>query len=329
MKFSIRLNNDMTLHQFVELARHAEAAGFDQIWVSNDLFWRSAPVLVAAVAAATSVIRLGIGIMNPYTVHPVELAMIAATLQEASDGRFLLGLGAGAPEFLGWASIERGSPLATTREALRDIRALQAGHTAGWSEQAYLRAPAIPAPIYLGAMSPKMLELAGAEADGAIALLFPPEHYTVAATHIADGCKATDRTLADVDLVAGVWLSLDEDRMRADHALAAKIAYYGPSFSPYLLSRAGLAREDFAGIEAAMRRRDEAAAAALVTTEMLHLGISGGVDDVIARCRALIATGVTHLSFGPPLGPVPIDAVDLLGAAILPTLRALHNKEGS
>ena len=93
MRFSVRVNNDLSVAELTSLAVAAEAAGFDQVWVSNDLFLRSAPVLAATLAARTSRIALGIGVMNPYSVHPAELAMMAATLQEASGGRFLLGIG--------------------------------------------------------------------------------------------------------------------------------------------------------------------------------------------------------------------------------------------
>src|SRR5690242_5377683 len=103
MKFSIRLNNDLPVDRFTHLAELAEDAGFDQIWVSNDLFWSSATVLVAAAAKVTSRIGLGVGVFNPVSMHAAEIAMAAATLQEVAGGRFCLGLGAGAERFLRWA----------------------------------------------------------------------------------------------------------------------------------------------------------------------------------------------------------------------------------
>ena len=111
MKFSLRLNNDLPLPDYIALAQAAETAGFDQIWVSNDLFLRSAPVILAAMAQATTRIEIGTGIMNPYTIHPAELAMLAATLDELSGNRFNLGLAAGAGEFFKWVGIEQTSPL--------------------------------------------------------------------------------------------------------------------------------------------------------------------------------------------------------------------------
>jgi 5,10-methylenetetrahydromethanopterin reductase len=67
------------------------------------------------------------------------------------------------------------------------------------------------------------------------------------------------------------------------------------------------------------------AAARLITDDMLRLGIAGDADAVTARCQGLLASGATHLSFGPPLGPDPLAAVALLGDAVLPRLRAMES----
>jgi 5,10-methylenetetrahydromethanopterin reductase len=329
VRFSLRVNNDLDLAALTGLARAAEGAGIDQLWVSNDLMMRSAPALLGAVFQSTTRLHLGIGIMNPYSVHPAELAMVASTLQEMSGGRFLLGLGAGSSEFLSWIGIPQEKPLTDTRAALRAIRTLIEGRNpadvegagAGWTRDAYLRLPATRVPIYIGAMSPRMLAFAGAEADGVLALLFPPEHFETASGLVAAGAVDAGRRLADLDMPACVWLALDEDREKADRALALKLAYYGAAFSPYLLSRAGLAQEDFAPALDALRAGDEDAAVRAVTPRMLSLGISGDPDAVIARCRELQRRGATHLSFGPPLGPDPVAAIELLGRRVLPELR--------
>jgi 5,10-methylenetetrahydromethanopterin reductase len=325
MKTSIRLNNDVDAATLIDLARAAETAGFDQLWVSHDLMLRSAPALLGALAASTSRIQLGIGIANPYTVHPAELAMLAATMQELSGNRFALGLGAGAAEFLGWVGIPQPKPLTATREALRSIRTLLEGGRpvdvpgtgSGWTDQAYLRVPPVPTPIYIGAMSPKMVEFAGAEADGILALLFPPEHFSTVKEHVEAGAAAAERDLSRFDLPACVWLSIDEDQRVAERALAHKLAYYGSAFSPYLLERAGLSRDSFAEVDAALKTGDAEAAADAVTPAMLSLGIAGDPASVIARCETLVARGASHLSFGPPLGADPVAAVELIGDMVL------------
>ncbi len=324
-RFSLRLNNDLSAAEFCELAECAEAAGFDQLWVSNDLMLHSAPVLLAAAATRTSRIQLGCGIFNPYTVHPAELAMTAASLQDLTGGRFLLGLAAGAKQFLEWVGLAQIRPLATTRAAVESIRALTAGRPVeqeGWTEQAYLRIRTAQVPIYLGAMSPRMLELAGEVADGALPLLYPPEHFETARDHILTGLRRADRDPDDFDLPACIWCSVDPDPKVAERALAAKIAYYGAAFSPYLLERAGLRTSDFDDITRALDAGDLERAVALVDGRMLRLGIAGSAEQVVDRCQWLLDRGATHLSFGPPLGPDPRRAVQLLGEQVLPALRA-------
>ncbi len=163
----MRVNNDLRFDELLALAVAAERAGFDQLWVSNDLFLRSASVLAGALAARTARIGLGIAVMNPYSMHVSELAMAAATAQEISGGRFLLGLGAGSQQFLGWAGITRAQPLPTTRSALVALRALlghqdvdQALLPDWFGPQGVLRIPlGRPVPVYIGAMGPKMLEM--------------------------------------------------------------------------------------------------------------------------------------------------------------------------
>src|SRR2546421_3332430 len=102
MRFSIRLNNDLPVAEYPRLAAAAEAAGFDQFWVSNDLFLRSVWVLLSAAAHATRRIQIGTCIVNPYTLHPAEIAMAAATLDELCGGRVCLGISSGAADFLAW-----------------------------------------------------------------------------------------------------------------------------------------------------------------------------------------------------------------------------------
>jgi 5,10-methylenetetrahydromethanopterin reductase len=321
---------------FVELAVRAEAAGFDQLWVSHDLFLRSAPVLLAAAAGATERLMLGTGVLNPYSEHPVELAMHAATLQELSNGRAMLGMAAGAAGFLQKAGVTQEEPMRRTRQALRACRALLDGEspaevqgTGDWGGAArLLNPPARRVPIYLGAMSPRMLALGGELADGVLALLFPPEHYAVARGQIVNGSDEAYRPPGRVDIPACVWVSVDEDRERARAALAHKLVFYGPEFAPYLLERVGLSRADFAPAATAQQRGDTEEALRLITPAMLRLGIAGTPEDVINRCAPLIEQGATHLSFGPPLGPDPLRAVDLLGQGVIPELRA-RNGRGS
>jgi 5,10-methylenetetrahydromethanopterin reductase len=326
MRFSVRFNNDLTLPEYVALAQAAEAAGFDQFWVSNDLFLRSAPVILSAVGAATERIEIGSCILNPYTINPAELAMLAATLDELTGCRFNLGLAAGAADFLHWVGLEHGKPLAAMRETIAAIRGLLAGERVSldggflhWREESYLRfaAPRVT-PIYLGAMGPGMLRLAGEFADGVLPLLFPPEHYFEVKSYLEDGEKKRPANLKELDFAACIWVSLAEDGSSARRALSEKVAYYGPSLSPLILKRLGLTEADFAPIEKLVMTENHLdQAREMVTDQMLAIGVMGRAADLIARLEPLVEGGARHLSFGPPLGPDPLTAIALLGREVL------------
>lgn len=323
MRFSLRVNNDLTLPQCIELAQAAESHGFHQFWVSSDLFFRSTPALLTAIALNTRRIAIGSCILNPYTMNPAEIAMLAATLNEASNGRFLLGISAGAAEFLDWIGIKHNKPLAALRESVSAIRQLLRGESAAingnflrWSQDAYLRfanqsgKPDIP--IYIGGMGPRMLSLAGEIADGALPLLFPPERYHPARQQV-DAGLALRENAPPFDFATCIWVSASHDPHAARRALAHKIAYYGNAMNPALLAELGISKGDFAPItHALITRRDETAAIGLVTDKMLRIGVTGNAAAIIERLEPLVAHGATHLSFGPPLGPDLRESIAIL-----------------
>ena len=157
-----------------EQARAAEAGGAETIWIATHLFLRDPVALGAVALAATRTLKVALMAVSPYAMHPVHAAMGAATLDELYPGRVILCLGVGAPADLVAAGIERPRPLATLREAIGICRALFAGETldhAGEifrvSQRRLVNAPR-EIPIVLAASGPKMLELAGSDADGVI-----------------------------------------------------------------------------------------------------------------------------------------------------------------
>ncbi|MAU11319.1 MAG: 5,10-methylene tetrahydromethanopterin reductase [Anaerolineaceae bacterium] len=330
MKFSLRLNNDHPVQTYVDLAKLAEAGGFDQFWVSDDLFLRSAPVILSAVAVATKTIEIGTCIVNPYTLNPAEMAMMAATLDELSGGRFNLGLAAGAGDFMAWIGVEYKRPRTTTVETVQVIKKLLSGERAAfegkalqWTDEAYMRfKPLRRVPVYIGAMSPKMLHDIGQYADGGLPLLFPPEHYQNVMPHIQAGADAAGRSMDTIDVAACIWVSISEDRQAAEDVLREKIAYYGHAMSPTILTQLGLTQADFEAIDrAVMQENDIEKGKALVTEQMLKIGIYGTAQDVIMRVEKLIEMGATHISFGPPLGPDVADAIQTLSQDVLPYFR--------
>jgi 5,10-methylenetetrahydromethanopterin reductase len=327
VKFSLRFNNDHPVADYVRWAKLAESVGFDQFWVSDDLFFRSAPVILTAVALATQHIEIGTCILNPYTINPAEIAMIVATLDEVSAGRFNLGLSSGASDFLNWIGIAADKPRTAVVESVRAINSLLSGEHASqqgsflnWTDETYLRfKPLRRIPIYIGAMSPKMAEEIGRIADGGLPLLFPPEHYQNVIPHIRKGAADAGRNLSQIDVAACIWCSISDDKETAEDVLKEKIAYYGHAFSKTILSQLGLTHADFEPIKRAiMTENNLEKAKSLVTPQMLKFGIVGTSTELIDRLEKLTVLGVQHISFGPPIGPDIDAAIYTIGRDVIP-----------
>ena len=330
MKFSIRFNNDLPVKAYVTYAHAAEKAGFDQFWVSNDLFIRSASVILSAVAIATQRIEIGTCILNPYTIHPAEIAMLAVTLDELSGGRFNLGLSSGSEGFIRWVGLPYRYPRTYVIEAVAAINKLTSGERAdikgqvlNWTDSAYLRFESKRrVPIYIGAMSPRMLEAIGEFGDGGLPLLFPPEHYANVIPHIKTGIERAGRSPDAVDIAACIWCSISDDQKQAEAVLADKIAYYGHEMSPLILGQLGLTQADFKQIDKAYHiDKYIEKAKSMVTPQMLQIGIAGTTDTLIARLKKLAEMGVKHMSFGPPLGPDILEAIQAIGRDVIPEFK--------
>ena len=149
-----------------------EAGGAARIWVANHLFQRDPVTRAAQALGATK--RLGAGLMavNPFTSHPVQLAMAASTLDELFPGRVTLCLGSGSPVDLDSIRIAHDKPLKPMRETLEVTRALLAGEKVRFEGETFsvldrsLATGNRAVPIYVAASRPRMLAVAAAHADG-------------------------------------------------------------------------------------------------------------------------------------------------------------------
>jgi 5,10-methylenetetrahydromethanopterin reductase len=173
-EFGIAMDGRAPIAAVPAQARAAEDGGAGTLWIASHLFLRD-PITTAAISlGATQRIKVALMAMSPYAMHPVHIAMTAATLEEMFPGRVILCLGVGAPADLAAAGITSPKPLVTVREAIALCRALFAGemvHLDGEAFSAHGRrlvngGRAIP--IVLAASRPNMLALAGRAADGVL-----------------------------------------------------------------------------------------------------------------------------------------------------------------
>lgn len=232
----------------VALARTAEDLSYESVWVTHGL-GRDSFLVLGVYAAATTRLHVGNGVVPIYPRHPVAMAQAALTLAETSGGRFRLGIGvshrATIETMLGLTVLD---PLAVMREYVAVLRGAL-GEGAAFEGKHYrvhwsLALPARPAPppIYLAALGPKMCELAGEVADGAILWLCPPAYVReVAVPAIARGRRRAGKTLEGFDIVSAVPLAVTDDVPAARAAFRAELARYAAlPFYRAMMEAAGL-----------------------------------------------------------------------------------------
>ena len=210
---SLRLAND-NWNEAAAYAVEAERLGVDYVW-SAEAWGHDAATPLAFVAARTSRIRLGTGIMQAGTRTPALVAMTAMSLDAMSGGRFILGLGVSGPQVIeGWHGIKFEQPLTRMREIAEIVRRAVRGERLTYKGKVYelplpggegkaLRSAAKPRPgipIYLATLSPKSLEMTGEIADGWLGTSFVPEHARIFLDPISAGASRAGRSLDAIDL---------------------------------------------------------------------------------------------------------------------------------
>jgi F420-dependent oxidoreductase-like protein len=220
----LRLEANEDWAQATTYVVEAERLGVDVVW-SHESWGLDAATPLAFMAARTSRIRLGSGIMQAGTRTPALLAMTAMSLASMSGGRFVLGLGVSGPQVIeGWHGLRFDRPVTRMRETVEIVRRAIRGERVAFKGQVYelplpggegkaLRCSASPreVPIYLATLSPRSLEMTGEIADGWLGTSFMPEHARVFFDHIEAGARRVGRSLAALDLQAGGHVAFGDD----------------------------------------------------------------------------------------------------------------------
>ncbi len=328
--------------QTIAMARAADEAGIDAIWVSEDPEGWDAFALLGAIAAVTSQAALGTSVTSPYPRHPNLLAASVSTLDRLSGGRAVLGLGRGQVEWHRDAlGVDTGKPLDVLRETIALLRDWwRAPYTASSPEGGHFRvrhwertiAPLQgQVPIYLAAAGPRALALAGSAGDGVIFNILTAEEFlrqaiprvrqtAVAAGRDPDALAFVLRTPVEVISDAAAERQAI-DRGKSIFALIHTLPRMErlvttPDFDvPALLDAVREVmhtKETLAaggGFPALRRAGDLRAARALIPDELIrHLAIIGPLPVVKERLQRLAAMGVTHVTVAPPPDATSVEA---------------------
>jgi len=302
---------DASPRDIVAWSERAEALGYEAVFIPESFC--DSLAYAQAVAAATRKLRVGTAITNVYLRHPTLLAAQAAAIQEFSGGRLLLGVGVGhrvVNEPLGFTMDD---PLGKMRGTIGSLRA-------AWTKGPTQPRPAVPPKILAAALAPRMIELAGELADGAIFNLFPLARYPKALAALHRGAARGGR---DPDAVAVCHFTtsyLADDRAAALHEAKRMLARYANlPFYGNMLAASGF-RADVDAIKRAWQTRDVAAAERAVSDEMADAVTLVGDP---ARCRERLrayqmAGAALTIVFPNPVGESRAAAVERTLAAFAP-----------
>jgi F420-dependent oxidoreductase-like protein len=305
----------------LSIVQEAERLGYDSVWTA-EAYGSDAATILGWLAGQTTKIKLGSGILQMPGRSAAMTAMTAATIDQLSDGRMLLGIGSSGPQVSeGWHGVRFAKQLQRTREYIEVLRiALARERLEYHGETIDLPLPDGPGkalkltiapvqermPIYLAAIGPKNTALAGEMADGWMPTLLSPEHLPLLRESLEDGAARAGRTLDGFDIAPTVNVNVTDDVEGARDAVRPFMALYiggmgsrDKNFYNTLVRRYGF--ED-----AAQRvqdlyldgKKDEAAAA--LPDELIDLvSMVGPADRVRERLRAYADAGVGTLGISP------------------------------
>ncbi len=303
------------------MAREADRLGYAVCWAA-EAYGSDAATVLAWVAAQTERIDIGSAVFQIPARTPAMTAMTAATLDSLSGGRFRLGLGVSGPQVSeGWHGVRFKSPLGRTREYVDIVRmALSRKRVAYEGRHFQLPLPDGPGkklqltvhpvreniPVYLAAVGPKNLELAGRIADGWLAVFYSPQFAGEQLAAIEAGRKQAGKDMTGFDVVPTVPVVVDEDVERAAEAIRWYAALYiggmgsrEQNFYNQLACRMGFA-EQAARVQELYLAKEHRNAAAAVPMEFIDAtSLLGSPQRIAERMKDFAAAGVTTLSLSP------------------------------
>jgi F420-dependent oxidoreductase-like protein len=297
-----------SLGSALDRVRLAEQLGYHSAYTTH-LAGRDSLTVLAAYANASESIRVGTGVMPIYSRTPAATAQQAATIDEIAGGRLTLGIGVShAVTVENWYGGKIHKPVAEMRDYVAVLRAIFAGEDPPESQWFPTRfhfmglEPRADLPIYVAALSPKMLELAGEIADGVILWLCNPEYIRdVVVPHVREGRRKAGKSIDGFDIVAAVPTAVTDEVDGARATLRADLApYFLLPFYRNMIERSGY-EADIKLFDEAMERGDSTTAMAISDGFLENLAAIGPADIAAAAVERYRDAGATS----PCIGAIP------------------------
>jgi 5,10-methylenetetrahydromethanopterin reductase len=286
---------DQPVYTLPALARSAEGAGFGEIWLADHYFLRDVYVSLAIIAQATQKARLGTAVTAVQLRHPALIASSAATIDDLSCERAIIGIGPGGFEFPAQFGMNPKSPLTMLREAVAVMRGVLRGDSQ--VRGSYFSAvgskltwQAREIPIHIAARGPAMTELAGEIADGVLVHGINQKYVEYVKELLAKGAQRAGRAADSCEMGVILDIDMDENAAAAVDRLRSRLKITaGGSWSDSLIPYYDLDEAKVVRLKKAVSSGDPNAAE-FVTDEMVHtFGIAGSrkhITETLGRLRA-------------------------------------------
>ena len=315
-RFAISLPLPPDVPHCLEIAERAAGLGYESAWLADGSGVPDPFVLSAALAARVPGMRIGIGVAPAYTRTPAAFAALTGALGQLMPGRFVLGIGASSETIVDrWNGIPFEKPLGRVRETVTLVRAMLTGERSSFkgktvrSEGFRLMAvPPEPVPIYVGALKPAMLRVAGEVGDGIVVNLFPAEATPRMLEAVAEGAKKAGRDVSNMEVVCRFQTCVT-DRPEKVRALLRRgmAGYFTTSVYNAFAEWCGFEQEA-RGMREAWAKRDREATEAAFTDEMIDaITLIGDEKHCRDRIARFVAKGVTTVCIHPFI-PSPEEA---------------------
>ena len=347
MRIGIEFVPDKPIEKIVKYTKLAEEAGFDNVWITDHYNNRNVWATLTAIALNTERIMMGPGVTNPFHISPALTASAAVTINELSNGRSVIGIGAGDKVTLNGLGIKWDKPVSAVVESIKYMRKLTEGNKAKMDGKVFKvtkarlanvdRQPVFDAdgnpimkdgkqvkkgpkiPIYAGAQGPMMLKRTAAVADGILINASHPRDFEIAMENIKAGAEAAGRDLSEIDVTAYASFSIGDTREAALEGDAKIVVAFIVAGSPdVVLERHSLDMDACNRVRGLLGEGNFKDLPGAITDEMIDaFAVVGDKEQCIKRIEELGKVGVSQFVVGSPVGPQKKDAIKQIGKEVI------------